>query len=333
MQVEGNKTFTAYIAADPLPAYRIVKVKSGTATDPPQVELVSAGEFGIGVTQHSALSGQPIAVKLWQSCGTFGIECTVSAAIARGTALYAAANGKASDAASGTSIGVSAQAAGASTEIIEVIPNGGISTTAAAVSVADASNHWTATTAEALSTEIGVDLHTAQYLIQPAGAITLETGAPTLVFVNGVSDGFTQLTNKEVGLRFNNNATPTKFAARFIIPPDLNPAADIVVHFLGALIKAGGALVDSPTITCEAYFAAVGESMLADADCGGVSGEFLTAQTDKYQEKTLAIALADIPAVQSVLTLIFNPTDGELDTDDFVLAGLWIEATRQSNAS
>jgi hypothetical protein len=39
--------------------------------------------------------------------------------------------------------------------------------------------------------------------------------------------------------------------------------------------------------------------------------------------------LADLPAVPSVLTLIFNPTDGQLGTDDFVLAGLWIEAKRQ----
>jgi hypothetical protein len=69
--------------------------------------------------------------------------------------------------------------------------------------------------------------------------------------------------------------------------------------------------------------------MLADTDCGGASGEFLTAATNTWQEKTLTIALADIPAVASVLTLIFNPTDGQLGTDDFALAGLWIEGKRK----
>ena len=197
-----------------------------------------------------------------------------------------------------------------------------------ALTITDAAGHFTTDTIEAALAQLAVGAKTAQYLIQPA-AITLETGAPTAVFADGGADGFTQLTNKEVALRWNNHATPTKFAARFIIPPDLDPAADIVVHFLGAIIKAGGAEADSPTITCEGYFAALGAAMLADANCGGVSGEFLTAQTDKWQEKTLSIALADLPAVASVLTLIFNPTDGQLGTDDFALAGVWIEATRK----
>ena len=196
------------------------------------------------------------------------------------------------------------------------------------LTITDAAGHFTTDTVEAALAQLAVGAKTAQYLIQPA-AITLETGAPTAVFANAGADGFTQLTNKEVALRWNNGANPTKMAARFIIPPDLDPAADIVVHFLGAIIKAGGAEADSPTITCEGYFAALGAAMLADANCGGVSGEFLTAQADKWQEKTLAIALADIPAVQSVLTLIFNPTDGELPADDFALAGVWLEATRK----
>lgn len=196
------------------------------------------------------------------------------------------------------------------------------------MTVGDPASLYTALTVKTQLQEVMRGLKTAQYLIQPA-MITLETGAPTVVFANAGADGFSQLTNKEVGLRWNNGANPTKMAARFLIPPDLGPAADIVVHYLGAIIKAGGAEADSPTITTEAYFAALGAAMLADTDCGGVSGEFVTAQTNKYQEKTLNIAAADIPAVASVLTLIFNPTDGELPADDFVLAGIWLEVTRQ----
>ena len=197
------------------------------------------------------------------------------------------------------------------------------------LTITDAAGHFAVDTVEAALAQLAKGAKTAQYLIQPSGPITLETGAPTLVFANGAADGFTQLTNKEIALRWNNDANPTKMAARFIIPPDLDPAADILVHFLGAIIKAGANEADSPTITCEGYFAALGAAMLADANCGGESGEFLTAQTDKWQEKTLTIAAADIPAGASVLTLIFNPTDGQLPADDFALADLWLEATRQ----
>jgi hypothetical protein len=197
-----------------------------------------------------------------------------------------------------------------------------------ALTVTDPASLYAGATVVTQLQEVMQGVKTAQYLIQPA-MITLETGAPTAVFAGAGADGFTQLTNKEVGLRWNNGANPTKMAARFLIPPDLDPAAKIVVHFLGAIIKAGADEADSPTITGEAYFAALGAAMLADANCGGVSGEFLTTQTNKYQEKTLDIAIADIPAVASVLTLIFNPTDGELPADDFVIAGVWLEVTRQ----
>lgn len=323
MQVEGIQTF---IASGALAARRHVKLLAGTVTDPPQVEYAGAGEYGIGITQYAAADGDPVAVKLWNDGGSF--EVTASKAIAEAAIVYAAASGKVSDAALGTALGT-AKEVGAADSIMEMIPTPFLATTAATVSVADTNSNMTGGNVEAVLDEIMKGIKTAQYAIQPLGPITLETGAPTLVFANAGADGFTQLTNKEVALRWNNGANPTKMAARFLIPPDLDPAADIVVHFLGAIVKAGANEADSPTITCEAYFAALGAAMLADADCGGVSGEFLTAQTDKYQEKTLAIALANIPAVQSVLTLIFNPTDGELPADDFVLAGVWLEVTRK----
>jgi hypothetical protein len=321
-----NEGFPSFIANGALAARRHVKLSAGTVTAPPQVEYAGAGELGIGITQYAVADGESVGVKLWGSPGTF--EVTASKAIAEAATLYAAASGKISDAAVGTAVGTALEA-GATDSIMEIIRSPFLATTAATVSVADVANKITGATAEAALAEIMVGIKTAQYAIQPLGSITLETGAPTVVFANGAGDGFTQLTNKEVTLRWNNGANPTKMAARFLIPPDLDPAADIVVHFLGAIVKAGANEADSPTMTCEAYFAAAGAAMLADANCGGVSGEFLTNAADAYQEKTLTIALADIPAVASVLTLIFNPTDGQLPADDFVLAGLWLEVTRQ----
>jgi hypothetical protein len=324
---EEELTFLAYGA---LVAKRRVKIKSGTTTTPPQVEYAGAGEIGIGITQISAADGDPISVAPWNDSGSQEIEMVTD--ISKGALLYGAASGKGSKTAVGQALGFVKVGASGSGSIAEFLPGIVLVELAASISIADAGGLITGATVEAALAEIMQAVKTAQYLIPPAG-ITLETGAPTVVFANGGADGFTQLTNKEVGLRWNNGANPTKMAARFLIPPDLDTSADLVVHFLGAIIKAGANEADSPTITCEAYFAEAGASMLADTDCGGASGEFLTAQTDKYQEKTLNIAAADIPAAASVLTLIFNPTDGQLPADDFVLAGLWLEGKRAALAS
>ena len=198
------------------------------------------------------------------------------------------------------------------------------------MTVGDPADLYSALTVKGQFQEVMQGVKTAQYLLAPS-AITLETGAPTVVFGNGAGDGFTQLTNKELGLRWNNGAGAlTLMAARFLIPPDLDRTKNLVLHFLGAIIKAGGAEVDSPTMTAECYFAALGAAMLADANCGGDSAAFSAVQTNKYQEKTVTILAADIPADAAVLTVIFAPTAATLPTDDFVLAGLWAEGTRQA---
>jgi hypothetical protein len=320
---DGIATFTANGA---LTNKMRVKITAASTTTPPQVEVAGAGEQHIGITEYAAATGTLVAVKLRTYPGVH--EGVASEALAVGATLYGAATGRIKDTSDGTAIGVAVEEATQAGDIIKFIDFTVISTTAATISVADTNSNMTGVTVEAVLNEIMAGLKGAQYLIQPA-SITLETGAPTVVFANAGADGFTQLTNKEVALRWNNGASPTKMAARFILPPDLNPAVDIVVHFLGAIIKAGANEADSPTITCEAYFTAVGGAMLVDANCGGTSEEFLTAGTDTWQEKTLTIATADVPTVASCLTLIFNPTDGQLGTDDFALAGVWIEATRK----
>jgi hypothetical protein len=115
----------------------------------------------------------------------------------------------------------------------------------------------------------------------------------------------------------------------FVLPQDLDDDADVVVHLLGAIVKAGANEVDSPVFTVEAYFDVDGAAPGADTNCGGESGEFLTAAEAALQEKTLTIAAADVPAAPTVLTLIFHPKDGQLGTDDFVLLPPWLEVTRK----
>ncbi len=321
---EGIKTFKA---GEALEARRRVKIKAGTLTTPPEVEYADAGEDYVGVTEYAVANGDPVACRLNTFPGTFEVECTVGAAIARGTVLYGANDGKVSDTSSGTAQGISLEA-GATGQHIEMAPWNVKATTAATVSIADAGNFTATATVEAALQEIYQSMVSVQATLQPA-ALRLESGAAIAAFANAGADGWNQVSNKDTLLRWNDGATPTDFVADFIMPQDLDDAADIVVHLLGAIVKAGGAEADSPVVTVEAYFSSVGAAPAAAADVGGSSGEFLTAATNTYQEKTLTITAANVPVAPCALTLVFHPADGELGTDDFVMFPPWIEYKRK----
>jgi hypothetical protein len=323
MWTEDVRTFTANGA---LAANRRVKVSGATTTTPPQVEYAGAAEYGVGITLHAAADGAAVAVKLWNSSGTFQIEA--NGGIAKAASLYGTANGRVDDAGTGTIQFIALQAASGAGSVIECAINPYLATAAGSVSITDAGSLITATEVEGALAEIMTGIKTAQYTIPPV-AMRLETGAAIAAFSDGVADGWTQLSNKTMALRWNNGGTPTDLMAVFVLPQDLDDAADVVVHLLGAIVKAGGAEVDSPVFTVEAYFETAGANPAADTDCGGESGEFLTAAAAVWQEKTLAIAGADVPAAPTALTLVFHPKDGQLDTDDFVLMPPWLEITRQ----
>ncbi|HSV27259.1 MAG TPA: hypothetical protein VLH60_05140 [Sedimentisphaerales bacterium] len=137
---EGIKTF---IAGEALEARRRVKIESGTVTTPPEVVYADAGEDYIGVTEYAVADGDQIAVRMNSYPGTFEIECIVDSAIARGTVLYGANDGRVSDTAVGTAQGISLEA-GEDNAIIEVAPWNIKATTAATVSHADAGDHFAA---------------------------------------------------------------------------------------------------------------------------------------------------------------------------------------------
>jgi len=114
---EGVKTLTA---GEDLEAKRRVKIEAGTIQTPPEVIHAGVGEAFIGVTEYAVKDGQPVAVRLKSASGTFEIECVIDTAIAPGTALYGAADGKVSDAVSGSVQGIALQVASADNEHIEV---------------------------------------------------------------------------------------------------------------------------------------------------------------------------------------------------------------------
>lgn len=198
---------------------------------------------------------------------------------------------------------------------------------AGSISIADTGSLITGTDVEAALAEIMTAMKTAQYSIFP-DRITLEDGTAIGKFSSAdeATCGWAQIGNKEVGLRWNNHATPAKVAVHFTLPQDMNEAAGAVVHLLGAVVKAGGSAVDSPVFSIEAFFETAGAAPAADTDCGGDSAEFTAS--DNYAEKTLFIAHGDVPAPPCGLTLVINPKDGQLGTDDFLLSNIWLEVTR-----
>jgi len=325
MWTDEGKTFLANGA---LAAHRRVKLTAGTVTDPPQVEYAGAGEYAVGVTLYAAADGEPVAVKLLNDGGTFEVEA--NGPIVEGADLYGTANGRVDDAGTGTVQFKALEAASAAGSVVECTVHPYVSTAAASVSVEDTGTLFTATDAEGALAEIMQGVKTVQYLIAPI-LIAEEDGTPLAIFADGASavPGLAQLASKEMAVRWNNHATPDAIAVQFLIPPDLDNTADLIVHLMGGIVKAGGDEVDSPVLNVSAFFSVPAADPGADVDCGGESGEFLVAANANYQEKTLIIAAADVPAAPAVLTLIINPKDGELDTDDFVLLPPWLEATRK----
>lgn len=319
----GIMTFTANGA---IPNRARVKVTSESATRPIQVEVAGAGEQHVGIAQYAAGSGEVIAVRLRQAPGTQ--EGIAADSFPVGAILYGAASGRITDSASGTAIGIALEAATAAGDIVKFIDFTVISTTAATISIADQANIITGTTVEAALAEIMTGIKTTQYQLQP-DFICLEDGTAITKFADGAytTPGFTQINNKDVGIRWNNHSTPGELCFHFTLPQDLDDTADIVVHLLGTIIKAGAEVTDSPVCSVEAYFSGVGDGISGDTNCGGDTTEFTADGT--LEEATLTIAATDVPASPQSLTLLVNPKDGQLGTDDFFLSALWIECKRK----
>lgn len=310
------RTFTAYGTPG---ANLRVKIKSGTTTTPPQVELAGAGEDYIGITEFATVtSGDPVSVRLITAPGTFHCNIAISSSIARGTVLYGAASGELSDASSGSAQGIALEAAAAATDCIECLLWSVKSTTAATVSLADTpTSHYTAVTVEAALAELGVHLHSAQKTIPiPLGTFTQEDGTALTKFTAGATPGFQQLSNKEVVLTWDGNGTPGAVAVNVpFVDPSINPAANVVVHVLAAM--AGE--TDTPVVAMEAYFGA------GDTDCAGT--DFEVTGTTTVTEYTNTIALANVATPPSSLTLVFTPTAGQMGTDELYFYAVWLEVT------
>lgn len=307
----GPKTFKA---GEDLESRRRVKIESGTTNDPPEVVYADAGEDFIGVTEYDVSDGDAVSVKLNSSPGSFEVECVIDSAIARGTVLYGADDGKVSDASSGTAQCIALQAPGADNEHIEVAFWNVKSTTAATVSVADSGSLITAVTVEAALAEIFTHIQSAQQFIPIPLVTVLESDATNATALTSsttpvfdMADGDTDSALVLTWVASNSDAiifqTP--------LPPNIDVASDVVVHFRA---KSGGA-TDTPVIASDAYFNEGDTKVEDDSAALGAA----------YAEKMITIAAADVPAGAQTLTVELTP--GAHTTDTIVLSAIWIEYT------
>ncbi len=317
--VDGIKTF---YAGEALAAKCRVKIESGTVKDPPEVVYADAGEDHIGITEYAAADGDLVAVKLNNASGSMEAVCTIDSAIARGTSLYGAADGKVSDAASGSVMGIALQAGVSDDDIIEFQPWGVKSTTAASVSIADSGTFTLKATVEDALQELYQNAISVQGFIPIAltalrecttslavGAITANGGVlasdTTPVLAPAVAS---PLDGCQVVYWAASNNDPVLFQTP--LPPDLDDTADLVLHMR---IKSAGT-TNAVGFTSKAYFNE-GDTVVED------TGQ--TNQTATWAEKTLTIAAADVPSGAQTLTCMLTPAAHT--TDIMYLSALWLE--------
>jgi len=245
--------------------------------------------------------------------GTFEIECVIDSAIARGTVLYGADDGKVSDASSGTAQGISLEAAATNGDHIEVAPWNVKATTAGTVSVADSGNIITGATVEAALAEAFTHIQSAQKFLSIPLTSLMESDATNLVAALGIAttpvldmaNGDTDSGLLVTWVASNSDA----ILFQVPLPPDLDVTSDLVIHFRA---KSGGS-TDTPTFASDAYFNE-GDTKVEDAS---------SALGAAFAENTITIAAADIPAGAQTLTCELTP--GAHTTDTVVLSAIWAE--------
>ncbi len=199
---------------------------------------------------------------------------------------------------------------------------------AALVAIEDAGSFTATTNVEAALAELYQDAESVQKQINIpiTSAIDAATGALLAVFADGdTTTPGTELSNsKAVSVRWNNHATPGAIAFTVPMPQDLDDAANVVFHAL--VSKTGATVGDATKLTIGAYEQTVGALHDADTNFGGDTGAVTGDATAKtVTELTRTLALADIHATPSAITLTIAPKAGTLGTDDLLLHACWLE--------
>lgn len=104
-----------------------------------------------------------------------------------------------------------------------------------------------------------------------------------------------------------------KIAWHIVLPQDLDPSADMILHTRAYMAGA----TDTPVLTWQAFF------NVGDTDAGGATAALGAA----LAEQTRTIAAADVPSPPGELSLTLTP--GAHTTDALYLHSAWIEYVRK----
>lgn len=160
----------------------------------------------------------------------------------------------------------------------------------------------------------------------PVGILGARLAAGTVLpaFVDDAaasSPGIIVVNSKAFSIRWNNHATPTAVWTSFVMPADIDTAANATLEFL--VSKSGATVGDAVKITASLFNNVATALHDADADFGGDSTALVGNATAKTITKlTLSLAAANLAAAGSVVSLSVKPKDGTLGTDDAVLHGI-----------
>lgn len=97
-----------------------VKIKTGTTSEPPEVDIAGAGVRGIGTNEMLVAADKVASINTYNKSGS--LEMVANGVVGVGAVVYAAAGGKIGTTAAGDPIGFALQAATADGDIIEILP-------------------------------------------------------------------------------------------------------------------------------------------------------------------------------------------------------------------
>lgn len=137
------------------------------------------------------------------------------------------------------------------------------------------------------------------------GGLLASDSTPILNTTNGDTDSALRLAWAA------SNSDPIIFQVP--LPPDLDEASNVEVHFRAAMAGA----TDTPVISADSFFNE-GDTKVED-DSAAVTGT-------SYAEYTITIAAADVPAGAQTLSCELTP--GAHTTDILYMTAIWVEYTR-----
>lgn len=202
---------------------------------------------------------------------------------------------------------------------------------ASLIGIEDAGGFTSAADVEAALAELYQALISVQGTVDiPIQTFVDVAGTQLTTFADGASDqpGIELTESEGFGIRWNNHAAPLAVMSSFRIPADADITANMTVHVIAA--KVGATVGDAVTWDIACFGQVVGATYIADADFGGTSSAMTgDATTKTIQDETLTLALADLPAVNSNVTMTLKPTAGTLGTDDVIVFAVRVNYTKK----